>query len=181
MFPCLAAHDSRYGGGCYAESACQFGVRRSGTQFTDQPDGCFIELGRWVPPLAHHVTTVFLLCAEEQMIGPDTGAVVTAVKDAHAVGDRAMSQFPRDPGSLVRTLIDCELPVTSGCETGNPNPAFAGLIDFGPETFFDGGILEGHSLLRSSGVMPSAARTARGFSSSRDAAFCTEYHTRWWF
>ena len=90
--------------------------------------------------LTNHVGNVVGLRTKEQVIGPDTGAVVAAVQDAHSHRDRTIGQYPcNSVGALDGPRVrKANHPVAGARSMGGPLPTVTTSIDLGPKPISNG-------------------------------------------
>ena len=87
--------------------------------------------------LTNHVGNVVGLRAKEQVVGPDTGAVVAMVQDAHTARNRPIDQGPRHSmGSVYPTRSrESDHSISLGISVALPFPAGIATGDLFPEAF----------------------------------------------
>jgi hypothetical protein len=81
---------------------------------------------------------VVFVGAKEQMANADAETIISAgavVTDQESFGNGAVSEKPRDLMCLPSLSWKPERPVATRMDRARPNPALAGLIDFGPKPF----------------------------------------------
>lgn len=92
--------------------------------------------------LARGISHIACLGVEEQMVGMDTGRIISTgaiMADFQAGGDRAAMQLPRNPvrlvvqGVTVRSTADLKHAVPAFRASTGPEPTRSGLVDLFPE------------------------------------------------
>jgi hypothetical protein len=88
----------------------------------------------WMTTLLEHVSHVFGLRANPQMLWSHAGFDIASVKNEQAVGDRHLvAPLPDDPVDSVVALLDPSYPIATSQGPG-PQPASVGLVDPLPQT-----------------------------------------------
>lgn len=100
-----------------------------------------LSVGGPVATLLAHVKRVVSICAEEEMVGVDTRAVVAVMAHeqssgiAWKVGYRSVEQLPGKTMSHIGARAVEERSVTLGCFASDPLPARVGFLDETPKSY----------------------------------------------
>jgi hypothetical protein len=93
------------------------------------------------PTLVVHIGYVVLPSPKKQMVGPDTGRIITTVKDAKSFRNRPIMQLVRNPMGVIGPFTSvCPFADTSIAEYGFaacPYPATLSLVNVGPESYVE--------------------------------------------
>lgn len=103
------------------------------------PTGKFGVALQRLAPLRRHVFGIVAPSAEEEVVYANAERRVAVVANAHTVGNWAVRHRPSLAMCKHGSSCDPDLPVAPSAFRSRPEPTVAGLIDLGPEAFFQGG------------------------------------------
>src|SRR5262245_21566159 len=96
--------------------------------------GFLLRVGGDVTALPCHVSHVGVMVAKKQVIQADAVAHIAVVADVHALGDRTVGEFPREPmGSRIPAGPHPQGAVSVDRFCPRPQPAVARLVDAPPK------------------------------------------------